>query len=102
VPAFCAHGSTARIHGDFGRALCEAMVAWRARDYTRAAERLAPLRAQLVRLGGRHAQRDLFVLILLDSALRSGNRNLARSVLSERAKRRPANVLPPRLTLVKE
>lgn len=102
VPALYARGSTGRIHGDFGRALCEAMVAWRGRDYARAVERLAPLRARFVRLGGSHAQRDLFVLILLDSALRSGNKTLAQAVLAERAKQRPSNVLPARLTLVKE
>ena len=102
VPALYGAGRTGRLHADFGRALCEGMVAWRARDFRHAAELLAPHRAKLVQVGGSHAQRDLFVLILLDSSLRSGNRTLAQAVLSERARQRPGNVLPSRLTLVKE
>lgn len=102
VPALEAAGLTGRLHAGFGRALCEAMVAWRAGEHARVVERLAPARTQLVRLGGSHAQRDLFVLILLDAALRCGNRDLARSVLAERAKQRPGSVLPGRLTPVKE
>jgi tetratricopeptide (TPR) repeat protein len=102
MPALHAGGLTGRIHADFGRALCEAMVAWRAGDHTRAADLLAPLRTQLVRVGGSHAQRDLFVLILIDAALRSGKKSLAQSVASERSRLRPGNALPARLTAVKE
>jgi hypothetical protein len=102
VPALYAQGLTGRIHADFGRALCEAMVAWRHDDPARAADLLAPVRTQLVRLGGSHAQRDLFVLILLDAALRSGRKSLAQSVASERSRQRPGGALPARLTLVKE
>ena len=102
VPALHAQGLTGRLHAQFGRALCEAMVAWRNDDPARAADLLAPLRTQLVRVGGSHAQRDLFVLILLDAALRSGRKSLAQSVVSERARQRPRGALPARLTLVKE
>src|SRR5262249_48624171 len=56
VPALYAEGRTGRLHADFGRALCEAMVAWRAKDHARVVERLAPVRKSLRQVGGSHAQ----------------------------------------------
>jgi len=102
VPPLEDRGTTARVHAAAGRAVCEAVVAWRGKDYAHAAALLAPARNDFWRLGGSHAQRDLFVLILLDSALKSGNRALARAVLAERAQRRPGAALPPELTAIKE
>jgi|CXWL01.1.fsa_nt_gi tetratricopeptide (TPR) repeat protein len=102
VPALEKHGTTSRVHAAVGRAVCEAMVAWRAKDYARAAALLAPVRAEFHKLGGSHAQRDLFVLVLLDSALKTRNTGLADAVRAERARLRPAGKLPPELTLVKE
>jgi hypothetical protein len=102
VPPLEDHGTTARVHSAVGRAVCEGVVAWRGRDYARAAELLAPVRGNLWRIGGSHAQRDLFILILLGSALKTGNKALARAVLSERAALRPGGRLPPQLTAVKE
>jgi hypothetical protein len=90
------------VHDAVGRALCEAMVAWRSGDYGRAADLLAPVRGKLAAVGGSHAQRDLFVLILLDSALKSGRKTLARPVLAERARLRPRGTLPARLTAIRE
>ena len=84
VPALHPQGVTGRIHADFGRKLCEAMVAWRAKDHTRVLERLASARQSLRQVGGSHAQRDLFTLILLDSATRSGNESVAKAIREER------------------
>jgi hypothetical protein len=47
-------------------------------------ERLAPVRGQLRSIGGSHAQRDLFTLILLDSALKKGDAALAGALHVER------------------
>jgi tetratricopeptide (TPR) repeat protein len=102
VPPLEDRGTTARVHALAGRAVCEAVVAWRGKDYARAAALLAPARKDFWKLGGSHAQRDLFVLILVDSALKSGNRTLAKAVLAERAQRRPGAALPPQLTVIKE
>lgn len=102
VPPLEDHGTTARVHGAVGRAVCEGVVAWRARDYARAAALLGPARKEFWKLGGSHAQRDLFVLILLASALKSGNKSLADAVRTERAALRPGGKLPPQLTAVKE
>jgi tetratricopeptide (TPR) repeat protein len=97
VPALEGRGTTGRVHGAVGSALCDAAVAWRAKDHARVVERLAPVRAELRRLGGSHAQRDLFTLLLLDSAQRSGNRTLAAALRAERAALRPRGRLPAQL-----
>jgi hypothetical protein len=102
VPKLEERGTTARVHAEVGQALCEAVVAWRAKDHARVVARLAPVHRELHRVGGSHAQRDLFILLLLDSALKTNNMTLARTLLAERAAQRPAGKLPSNLTAVKE
>jgi tetratricopeptide (TPR) repeat protein len=102
VPALEERGTTARVHGAVGRAVCEGVVAWRKKDYAHAAGALAPARKALWKIGGSHAQRDLFILVLVDSALKSGDLPLAKAVLAERALLRPGGRLPPQLTAIKE
>ena len=97
VPPLEDHGTTARVHSAVGRAVCDGVVAWRGKDYARAAELIAPVRGDLRKLGGSHAQRDLFVLLLLDAAVRTGNRPLADTLRAERAKQRPGGKPPARL-----
>ena len=60
-------------------------------------QRLAPVRKDLKLLGGSHAQRDVFTLILLDSAIRTGSRPLVEALRAEREALRPGASLPPRL-----
>jgi hypothetical protein len=102
VPPLEDHGTTARVHGAVGRAVCEGVIAWRSQDYARAAALLGAARKDFWKLGGSHAQRDLFVLILLASALKSGNKSLASAVRAERAAQRPGGRLPGQLTSVKD
>jgi len=102
VPPLEDHGTTARVHSAVGRAVCEAAVAWRVRDYSRAAGLLAPVRKDIWKIGGSHAQRDLFTLILMDSALKTGKRDLLKTLRAERAALRPNGSLPAQLTAVKE
>ncbi len=97
VPAPYSRGSTGRIHASVGRLLCEAMVAWRTKSHARVVELLSPVRRELRRVGGSHAQRDLFTLALIDSAARSGDKTLAGSLLAERALLRPGNPIPARM-----
>jgi len=85
-------GTTARVHGLVGNAVCDAATAWRCKDHARVVARLAPVRKELWRIGGSHAQRDLFVLMLVDSALKAGNKSVARAVLAERTALRPRSV----------
>jgi len=102
VPALENKGTTARVHGAAGRAACEAAVAWRRKDHARVVAQLAPVRTELYRLGGSHAQRDLFTLMLMDAAGRTGQRELLKALRAERAALRPNGALPPQLTAVKE
>ena len=97
VPPLEDHGTTARVHFAVGRAVCDGAVAWRLKDYARATNLLAPVRKDLWKIGGSHAQRDLFVLLLLDSAIKSSNGSLAESVRAERAAQRPNSRLPAQL-----
>jgi tetratricopeptide (TPR) repeat protein len=99
VPALEGRGTTGRVHGAVGSALCDAAVAWRAQDHGRVVERLAPVRGQLRSIGGSHAQRDLFTLILLDSARKMGDKALAAALRAERKAQRPASRLPAALAL---
>jgi tetratricopeptide (TPR) repeat protein len=102
VPSLESRGTTGRVHGAVGSALCEAAVAWRAKDHARVVARLAPVMGELRRIGGSHAQRDLFTLLLLDSARKTGARSLAGALHAERAAQRPRGRLPAQLTSVKE
>jgi tetratricopeptide (TPR) repeat protein len=102
VPPLEERGTTARVHAAVGRAACEAAVAWRRKDHARVVAQLAPVRRDLHRIGGSHAQRDLFTLVLMDAALKSGNRELLKTLRAERAALRPHGTLPPQLTAVKE
>jgi tetratricopeptide (TPR) repeat protein len=53
---------------------------------------LAPIRRQVHRFGGSHAQRDAVEQTLLDSAVRSGRLELAQALVRERLSRRPTSV----------
>jgi len=86
LPPGEARGTTARVNDAIGRALCEAMVAWRSKDAATVVRKLEPALPQLWRIGGSHAQRDLFTLLLADAARRSGQAVLARDLLGARAR----------------
>ncbi len=64
--------------------LCEGIIAYEAGDYDKAIDLLWPRRHDIVRIGGSHAQRDLFAQIICDAAVHSSRRYIARSLLCER------------------
>jgi tetratricopeptide (TPR) repeat protein len=82
----------ADVMAESGLALGEAALAHRRGDHGRVVELLRPLRASIRRIGGSHAQRDLYEQMLIDSAIRSGQYHLARALLSERISLRPDNL----------
>ncbi len=81
----------AEVMREVGLALAAGAVAHRRREWSRAVELLLPIRQAIVRIGGSHAQRDLFHRMLIDAALRAGRPELARMLLGERAATRAAD-----------
>ncbi|MFI4989274.1 MAG: tetratricopeptide repeat protein, partial [Alphaproteobacteria bacterium] len=69
--------------------LAAAVLAQRKGEHRRAVELMEPIRHEVRRIGGSHAQRDLFTQMLLDAALKCGRTALARSILAAEAKARP-------------
>lgn len=74
---------------EIGIPVCRALLAYRQRQYARVVELLAPIRYRLNSFGGSHAQRDAIQRTLVEAAIRSGQHDLARTLLSERINLRP-------------
>lgn len=86
MAAFAAQGRgwRAEATGEILIPLCEGMIAYEAGDHDKAVDLMWPRRHDIVRIGGSHAQRDLFAQIICDAAVHSSRRYVARSLLSER------------------
>ncbi len=69
--------------------VCTAIEAFYSGDYAHAIELLLPRKDDLAAIGGSHAQRDVFHLLLLEAALRAGRFELARTLAGERVTLRP-------------
>ncbi len=91
--SFAAGGTstTARVTAEVGCQLCEAICAYRARDFGRTVDLLQPIRYRFGAVGGSHAQRDIFAQVLVDAAIRADRLALARALLAERIARRPGS-----------
>ena len=74
-----------------GLALGEAAHAHRTGKFARTVELLLPLRHEIRRIGGSHAQRDVFAQLLIDAALKAEQFDTARILVSERLATRPHN-----------
>ncbi|WP_284177803.1 tetratricopeptide repeat protein [Rhabdaerophilum sp. SD176] len=81
APAHASQGLAAR---QAGRLVARGLIAFRNGRTGEALDHLLPARASLVLIGGSDAQRDVFEQVLIESALRSGESQLARSILSKR------------------
>jgi tetratricopeptide (TPR) repeat protein len=81
----------AAVAGEPGLALAQGLLAHRRGDYARAIEALHPVRHTIRRIGGSHAQRDLFEGMLIDSVLRAGRFDQAKALLADRLQHRPRN-----------
>ena len=81
------------IFRDVGLPLCRAIVAARKGEYGSVVDLLAPVRYQVYRIGGSHAQRDLFAQLLVHATIADGRHNLARALIGERMERRPGSSL---------
>ncbi len=69
--------------------LAEAIAAFADGQYGRAADLIEPYQAEVVRVGGSNAQREVFEDTLLVAYLRSGRYEKARTLLEGRLARRP-------------
>ena len=82
----------AAVMAAVGLALGEAALAHRSGEFVRVLDLLLPVRAQIHRIGGSHAQRDLFAQLLIDAAVKAEKWDVARDLLLERLASRPGNV----------
>ena len=71
-------------------AICRAMQAFADEDYARCVRELEPALKEVVRIGGSHAQRELFEDTVIVALLRSGELARARAMLDARLHRRPS------------
>jgi hypothetical protein len=70
--------------------ICRAMNAFAAEDYAACVRELEPALADVVRIGGSHAQRELIEDTYIVALMRSGELARARAVLDGRLHRRPS------------
>jgi hypothetical protein len=82
----------AAVMAAVGLALAEAAIAHRGGNWTEVIDRIMPVRQSIRRIGGSHAQRDLFDKMLIDAALKSGQAEIAAALLAERRRHRPRNL----------
>jgi tetratricopeptide (TPR) repeat protein len=69
----------------------EALVAFTEGRFGETVDKLLPVRRELHKTGGSHAQRDVVALTLIEAALRAERHELARSLLDERTRARPTS-----------
>jgi tetratricopeptide (TPR) repeat protein len=82
----------AHVMRDVGLPIARAIIAYRNHAYRDASDLLTPVKDLIHRIGGSHAQRDLFEHLLIDSAIRADQLARARSLLLERIEKRPRDI----------
>lgn len=82
-------GDNRQVTAEVGRRLIDGALAFAGGDFARAVDEILPVRADAVRIGGSHAQRDIVNLTLIAAAERAGQWGLARALLAERVGVRP-------------
>lgn len=71
-------------------AICRALLAFADEDYAACVQTLAPVLAEVVRIGGSHAQRELIEDTYIVALMRCGGLPRARALLDARLHRRPS------------
>jgi tetratricopeptide (TPR) repeat protein len=84
-------GTNRDVTRQVGQAVVRAISAFAEGDFARVIELLLPLRYEIWRIGGSHAQRDLFTQTLIAAALAAKRWPLARALLAERVALKPAS-----------
>ncbi len=75
--------------GDVVVPVCEGVLAHRRGQHDRVVALMAPCLGQLRLLGGSAAQRDIFRQVLIDSAMKSGSRDIAAAMIAEETATHP-------------
>ncbi len=83
------HGDNAVMTRDVGLPIAEALVAFEAKRYAEAVQKLAAVRGIAQRFGGSHAQRDILSLTALNAAIRAGMKPAAEAFAAERLAAKP-------------
>ncbi len=81
----------APLYREVGLPVLEGLAAFSRGAYAEAVEHLLPARADLTRIGGSHAQRDVFDWTLTTAATRAGMRDVALALAHERLGLRPGS-----------
>jgi hypothetical protein len=84
--------SNTRMTAEIGLPVSRAIVAFSEDRHGDVVRELLPIRRVFNHFGGSHAQRDAMQRTLLESALRSGEHDLARALISERLSLRDTSV----------
>jgi tetratricopeptide (TPR) repeat protein len=84
-------GTNRDITQQVGQAVVRSITAFADGDFARVVDLLLPVRYEIWRIGGSHAQRDLFTQTLIAAALAAGRWPLARALLAERVALKPAS-----------
>jgi tetratricopeptide (TPR) repeat protein len=84
-------GTNRDITRQVGQSVVRAITAFADGDFARVIDLLLPLRYEIWRIGGSHAQRDLFTQTLIAASLADKRWPLARALLAERVALRPAS-----------
>ena len=82
-------GTNATMSREIGVPACEGFASFGRADYARTIELLMPVRGKASRMGGSHAQRDVFSWTLTEAAIRLGDRALADAFVAERLSWKP-------------
>lgn len=82
-----------RVIHNIGLPLAEGLLAYCNGDYGRVVDLFMPIRYDFQRIGYSHVQRDVFVLTLLQAAIKSNRHELARALLSERTLLKPKSTI---------
>lgn len=88
-----ATGETAAIYRDVGIPLVEGLFAFHRGDYAQAVETLMPIRFDVWRIGGSHAQRDVVAWTLTEATIRGRIAKAALALAHERIALRPRSVV---------
>ena len=77
-------GTLVNVYRNAGIPVGESIIAYAEKDYAKVVDIMSGARYRMVPLGGSWAQRDVWVRILIDAAIKDGQDAYARALLAER------------------